>query len=213
MKNRMLLFVFLSAIVFSCKKEGVDEPGRKNISPIVVRNDFYPLTIGSYWVYDFDRILPDGTVEEIDLYDTIRIVGDTVIGADTFAVFSSDVPYPDAVYFRRDDGGEIISHSNSLVCPPHPEYPGEYNSHYGFNGQDTVYHYWEEFYGYVEVKGPIGLHTCIQMTAYHDYYPGYGAGIVADTHYFSTIGELQRSFSYASGIRVVGTLITYRIGS
>jgi hypothetical protein len=54
-------------------------------------------------------------------------------------------------------------------------------------------------------------YSSIQKTIHHKTWPVLGDQTFADTIYYSPIGILQRSYSYVSGGKRVGTLIDYHI--
>ena len=210
------LIVSLSLV--SCRKDDIIEDSTNTITPdyssdiAVVPNDFHPLSVGSYWVYEYDTHNPDGTIIDNNTIDTVKIIGDTLIDGYSYAIFTANIPYNNDIYYRRlSVEGEVKSFFGSLVCPPNNSYTGQYNSHYGKSGEDTTYHYWQEFSGYETISTIFGDYDCIQMTAYHQYWPVLGGDLVADTNYFSSIGMLQKSASYSSGSKLVGTLIGYYI--
>ena len=60
------LLCILTLLIFSCKKEEIEpEVLPQEEIPIetdTISNNYHPLTIGSYWVYEFDNHLPNGTI-------------------------------------------------------------------------------------------------------------------------------------------------------
>jgi hypothetical protein len=104
MKN--LFVVAISIIVFaSCQKDN-----DININPTI---NYLPLDIGNYWVYQEFNIDEDGISTETSKFDSIIIVGDTLINNNTFYVFTKTKMYSDGtekefIDFLRDSSGYIV---------------------------------------------------------------------------------------------------------
>ncbi len=216
MKKSIVLFNILLLGLYSCKKDSTIHPIVPPETPPVnvgtISNIYFPMSIGSFWVYEFDTHQPNGAIIDNNTIDTVKIIGDTLMNEDTYFVFKSNVPTPNAIYYRRINEGEVVSQSGRLICPANNYYSGLYNSHYGFSDRDTAYHYWEEFSVFEGVNTVFGdTFNGIQMTANHNTWPAFGAILTADTNYFSSIGMLQRSYGYLSGIKLIGTLVDYHI--
>ncbi len=212
MSQKYLLFAILVTGIYSCKKEDVET--LNVVTPTEqISNNYFPMTIGSYWVYEFDMHLANGTIVDNNIIDTIMVIGDTLISGESYFVFETNKPSSNIIYYRRiNEIGEVVSQNNQLICPPDNSYSNIYNSHYGFSGLDTTYHYWEEFSGLTEVNNVlVDSYECIQMTAYHQAWPSFGSALIADTNFFSSVGMLQRSYGFLSGSKQVGTLVDYHI--
>lgn len=203
------MLITATLVFTACKKDEVNEP-EDNQETTITTNDYYPITIGSYWVYEFDLHEANGTIQDNNDIDTLKVTGDTVIDGETYFVFHTDQPSPDTEFYRRINDGEVRSSSGALVCPRDNSYSGIYNEFYATQGSDTTYHQWSEFEGYKTVTTSFGsTYDCIQRTIYNEIYQTNDT--VVDTLYFSPIGILQRSASYFSGAKLVGTLIDYHI--
>jgi hypothetical protein len=217
--------IFISALIVlcafsACKKDKVEpvenvncEEKESDSIPIgeEKENMFFPLSIGSYWVYEFHTHNQDGTISNINQIDTVKVLGDSIINGENYATFKSNFPGNNVLSFYRNHNGDIIAKNGYLICPFDSTLIPAYNNHYGKIGNDTTYHYWEEFSGYESVATQFGNFDCIRKSINHNYYPNYGVGLVIDTVYYSPIGILQTSFSYSGGTKTVGTLIDYHI--
>ena len=219
MKNtkttQLLTILILSLITFSaCKKDEAPDAEANEPSPVPANttNDYYPITVGSYWVYEFDFHTPGGTINDNNVIDTLKVIGDTLIDGEIYFVFNTNRPTQNTNYFRRVNQGEIVSETGILICPPDNSYTGVYNSHYDISGTDTTRHTWEEFSGYELVNTTFGpAYGSIQKTIHHKTWPPLGDNTFADTIYYSPIGILQRSYSYFTGAKQVGTLVDYHL--
>jgi len=104
----ILLIIFIS--ILSCKKE--------NPVPISsisdVENSYYPLTVGSYWIYRWIEI-DNETGEMMDFnnrIDSIRVIKDTIIYGNRYAkIYDKNtllsISNPE-IYYQRDSLGYIV---------------------------------------------------------------------------------------------------------
>lgn len=216
MKNlkTLYLFAFLittSITISSCKKEKASD-NETNEEPAITTNEYFPVSVGSYWVYEFKVHQATGEINPNSSFDTLKVIGDTLINGESFFVFNTNKPTQNTNYFRRVHQGEVVSETDNLVCPPDNSYTGVYNSYYDISGADTARHSWEEFSGYEMVNTNFGpAYSSIQKTIHHKMWPSLGGNTFADTIYYSPIGILQRSFSFFSGGKQVGTLVDYHL--
>jgi len=216
MKNLKTLYLFVilittSITISSCKKEKA--PGNEtNEEPAITTNEYFPVSVGSYWVYEFDMHPLNGSVNDYNSIDTLKVIGDTLIDDENYFIFKTDRPAANTIYYRRINQGEVIAPSGDLVCPPDNSYTGIYNDYHAVSGTDTAYYYWEDFTGYETINSSFGsAYSYIQKTVHREYSPSSGGLHTSDTMYYSPIGILQRSYSYFSGGKWVGTLVDYHL--
>lgn len=102
--------------LFSCKKDEIPQ----TCSP-VVNESYFPLTVGSYWVYQWYRVDSLGDETVLNSIDTIRIVGDTIVGVNQYAIFEETNKFetPDIQrYYRRDSLGFLVDIDNNIFFSP-----------------------------------------------------------------------------------------------
>lgn len=85
-----LLCVALPAALFtSCKKDKDEEPapnpGNGNTNTSLTYS--FPMTTGSYWIYQLDKIDSAGNILDAGAIDSVYISGDSVIGSNTYKKF------------------------------------------------------------------------------------------------------------------------------
>lgn len=108
----VFLFTFL---IISCKK--------KDTNPLICNNDsspqntssaYFPLKVGSIWVYESFKIDSIGLETSFDT-DTVRIIDDTLINGHTFSIItgtqSQAQGQPD---FLRDSAGYIVDTQGNI---------------------------------------------------------------------------------------------------
>jgi hypothetical protein len=104
---KILTISFAVLLLFSCKKE---ENTNNNSS-----NFTLPSTIGSYWVYECNNRDTDGNITPMGITDTVRIIGDTVIGGENFVSYEGTIyGAPKSKWFLRDSSGYIIDENGNI---------------------------------------------------------------------------------------------------
>lgn len=200
---------FLFVTMFACKKEQgiVINEG----DDLLLVNAYYPLQTGNYWVYEFRNKLPDGTFTGSAFIDTLIVVGDTLIDNETFSVFHTDRPSQNSVWTFRDSSGYIINTNGIIVLPPAPV--GDiFNAHYGtMSNGDTLYYGYSEYPELADVSTYIGNEECFAHYFTHEIYPAFGGNTTVDTTYYGSFGPVQRSYAFASGPKMFGTLIDHHL--
>ena len=118
MKVFLISFFFLFILsIYSCKKENLSE-----ISYISdVDESYYPLTVGSYWIYKWVKI--DRITGEIESFtnslDTIKVLKDTLISNHVYSVIydNNNLLFPNGsndIYYRRESLGYILDQFNNI---------------------------------------------------------------------------------------------------
>lgn len=109
-------FVFLTAIllVVACKKKKQELPD----VPDNPGNAFVmPSTVGSYWIYHWDEIDSNGVITPQSYIDTIRIIGDTLINNNLFAVYEGTMFGNNKMqWYERDSSGFVMDPNGKVVC-------------------------------------------------------------------------------------------------
>lgn len=202
------IFLLVSIIAFySCNKDLPADPPQDQ-DPIF--NNYYPMSIGNYWVYEYITKDPNGTIIGSPSYDTTKIIGDTLIDSQSYYILSLNKPMNNTRITLRDSSGYIINQNGKINLLPSAN-EAIYNFHFGYIGNDTAYAYWEEFHDALSIETPAGNYTCLGKIAKHELWPTFGSTTSVDSNLFANIGQVQRSYSYMSGAKVIGTLIEYHL--
>jgi len=110
---RLHLYIVLSIIlvsIISCKKENP-----VSISSISdVENSYYPLTVGSYWIYRWVEIDNETgeMINSFNQFDTIKVLKDTIIYHHRYAKISDKQTLLSnniEIYYQRDSFGYIVN--------------------------------------------------------------------------------------------------------
>lgn len=110
MKGLFVIGIILSFT--ACKKETEENHLPTNSSSTV---NYTPMTIGSYWIYDWYVIDSAGNSTPYGISDSVFIVGDTIISGSTFSIQSGTwygVPKPSR--FLRDSVGYLVDETGSI---------------------------------------------------------------------------------------------------
>jgi len=201
-----LVIILLATFLCSCSKT---QTLPQNIDSIP-SNKYYPMSLGNYWVYEFVNKDPDGNIIGSSMLDTTRIVSDTLINNYLFYVFELNRPFPNTRFLRRDSLGYIIDQHGEIKLLPSAN-EALYNFHYGFVGNDTAYYFWEAYVNEISVQSTVGNYDCLARLAYHKMWPIYGGNTTIDSNLYAPIGQVVRSYSYANGSKMLGSLIDYAL--
>lgn len=196
---RNLLLLSLSACVFvACDKDNNDDPDTPPGPGSPTIEDFAPLAIGNYWVYQRYQYDSLGNETVTAFTDSVAVVGDTISSGNTYFILQgtrslvNNQPYRSYVRDSADclvsiSGGTIFSLSGlgevmwEAVIPP--------------NGTLT----WITDPSTVQLSVPAGTWTCYDMyaTAVFPGYPtrvmhrfrGEGIGLVQDETVYLASGS------------------------
>lgn len=207
LKHFFILLVIITLI--SCKKNDDADPNTPQVQDPIT-NDYFPMNIGNYWVYEFQTKDPSGNIVGNTSYDTLKIVSDTVIANETYYVLTTNKPYINSRKTFRDSSGYIIDENGTIKLLPSAN-EAIYNFHYGYIAGDTAYAYWEEFQDNITIQSPTGDYTCLGRFAKHQLWPDFGSNTSVDSNLYAGIGQVTRSYSYFSGSKMYGTLIEYNL--
>ncbi len=98
--------------LWACEKSSDDAT-----PPVVKEPNYFPLTTGSYWVYNTYRIDSLGNEELLRENDTTTVIGDTLINGNTFKIFYGSL-YGSSIkreQYYRDSSDYIVSPYGTIV--------------------------------------------------------------------------------------------------
>ncbi len=102
-------FLLISLILFSCQKDVAIPESHGHggtVTPVV---PFIPLTIGSFWVYNYYQVDTNGSESYMNT-DTVIIIKDSIINEKKYAVFkgSYEQKCNYCFEFKRDSSGYLV---------------------------------------------------------------------------------------------------------
>ena len=74
MKKLMLMLAAMATLVFSCNKDDSNNPSTSDLA-----KNFFPMTTGSIWVYEFYKKTDGEPETKTEFIDSIMVSGDTNI--------------------------------------------------------------------------------------------------------------------------------------
>lgn len=127
--NKLIWLVLPIAIgaslsLASCKKDDVDDevtPSSESCtsdptSSVVPSTNYHPLSIGSYWIYEWVQIDTLGNETPMNQIDTVTVIGDTVINGNTYAELYGTWLSPQPRYwYKRDSAGYLITNFGGAI--------------------------------------------------------------------------------------------------
>lgn len=113
MKKPIFILSFLSLLAFSaCHKD--EETLPEDSLPVIVEN-YLPLTVGNYWIYEEFQIDTNGTATDLGKIDSCYIEKDTLINNKTYFKYCRVAPgYGSSIKFIRDSSHYIVN-SNGII--------------------------------------------------------------------------------------------------
>ena len=209
MKKISLILISCVFFTYACKKN-TDAPSTSVPEPEITINEFFPMNIGNYWVYEFVQKNPSGEIIGNSSYDTLKIVSDTLINNHTYFLFKTNKPSTGTQFLRRDSIGYIVDTQGNVKLIPNAD-EGIYNYDYFFLNGDTAYSYWEEYIDEYQVITEVGGFVSLGRIAKHQLWPSLGGNLTLDSNLYAEIGMIQRSYSFSSGGKMFGSIIDYHL--
>lgn len=113
---RKVFYLLFVLSIFSCKK---DNSLKINPSPEMLKD--VPLTIGSYWVYEYYNVdTVTGMNQNLNMKDSIVIVSDTVLNGKKYVVRMGNVPFSGMntwgiIDIVRDSSGYLVNAQGTVL--------------------------------------------------------------------------------------------------
>ena len=110
MKKYFVFCISTSVLFAACSKDlAIPEPQ-------IIYPNYTPMTVGSYWVYDWYVVDSAGNTQQHPHTDSVYIAGDTIIGTDTFAIRVGTwfLGSPFRQYLRNLNG-DLVTPSGSII--------------------------------------------------------------------------------------------------
>ena len=121
--KRISIFLLLALLIsmFSCNKDEELPPKDDSGETPYQSKGYFPMKVGSYWIYKHYRVKPDGTDTALAAMDSVYISGTKIIRGNTYYVFEQST-YNNMLSYRRDSLGYLVdSAGNVLVSESHFE--------------------------------------------------------------------------------------------
>ena len=112
--KKMILMLVVATVAMACQKnESAPE------TPQIPETNYYPLTTGSYWAYQWYSVSGDTSESELNSRDSIIIIGDTIINQNTYKVFENTIIISNGMdnvsqYYVRDSSGYMVGTNGNI---------------------------------------------------------------------------------------------------
>ena len=212
MKKYFAFCISIPLLLAACSKDlAIPEPQ-------IIYPNYTPMTVGSYWVYDWYKVDASGnTIQQLSETDSVYIAGDTIIGTDTFAIqvgtwFGGAFSPPFRNYLRNLNG-DLVSPSGAIGFSATNYIDTFYIWNPG-NGQTMGYRKMIDIGEIVTV--PVGtfrtLNAAYIVVNLVGTWPCIGIYDIHDNQYAENIGLVRTSFQFVGSCEVFeGRLRTYYI--
>lgn len=119
MKFTFFTFALFSILLISCKKKTVEPIPEMAVCNLPTVNEYYPLKVGSYWIYENVFIDSNGSVSITGWPDTVMVIGDTMINGNLFSIFKgSFFISPNNTFYYRDSSGITVDSYGHIFFNP-----------------------------------------------------------------------------------------------
>ncbi len=208
MRISITLSALFFALFFSCKNDD-DATGGP-----VQQSNYTPLTIGSYWVYDWVREDTLGNQTMMSQVDTMTVVGDTVLNGVEYAVLEGTFLGGPQTKFQRDSIGYLVNSNGAILF--------DSNNSTNLIFSDTIFagpspHVFMEYRmeGVItSVDVPAGIFQCVNYQGtIIPADPNHPHGTrITNQYYAEDIGLVRsRMFFFNSPDYIVSRLVAYHI--
>ena len=138
--KKAIFFLFISVFIFSCRKDKAIPEGIDNGGTVTQVGPDYVTTVGSFWVYDIYKVDSSGNETFFSGNDTVRIIKDSIINGNQYAVYKGHYEgSSNQVFLRRDSFGYFVDEKGEIFCS-------------FSNFTDTFYTYSNPPYSYIIFK-------------------------------------------------------------
>jgi hypothetical protein len=112
MKTKIVVGIYLLVALMACNKEP------NEVKPVAKEPNYFPMTTGSYWIYNTYKIDSLKNEELISENDTTAVIGDTILNGNPYKVFYGKLYGAGGqkyFQFRRDSLGYIVDEYGTVV--------------------------------------------------------------------------------------------------
>lgn len=210
--KRLIVFALIGSIaLISCKKENpVEEP----TVPKETVLDYFPLTIGNYWVYESFHCDSNEITCESNSIDTNWVTKDTLINGNTFyKIEGRRVFWKDPVFFR--DSGDYIVDEKGKVVFTHLNTQDVFNYETVLNpANDTIFYWYFKLKNkFEDVSVQAGEFECLNFQgSLFRIYDDFETEHFLRNNYSKNVGLVEQKSLFATSLHVVKReLVGYHI--
>ena len=196
--KRIIFLILILAIGFSsCKK---DDPNPEP-DPIPQDSvlDYFPLSVGNYWVYERSNCDSTWTDCHTLKNDTIRITKDTLISNQKYFKIESTNPLNYYVPSFLRDSLDYIVNNNGEIIMSHTDFDTKFGEKY-IVSQDTIYHWYVQMQEeYFDIQVPAGTFNCLEKRlSFFRHQENFEHEFNTHVYYAKGIGPVYYNWMYAS---------------
>ena len=199
MNKRFVFGLFLALTLTACEKDVAILKDPTNPTPSTTTN-YTPLTVGSYWVYDWYAVDSSGNSTLLNITDSVYISADTIIGTDTYAIMEGTwFGFPPTRSFLRDSNGDLVNPGGGISFSATNYTDTLYHWNSG-NGNETGYLKMDDIGEMVTVPAGTFRTLNAKYTVVNNVgtWPCFGKFDVHDNQYADNVGKVRSSFQFTS---------------
>lgn len=187
MKKVMFACGVISILFVACKKKELEIQAENQNQDTTYE---FPTSEGSYWIYQWSEVDSTGVETALNQYDSLFVIGDSVINGNTYAVYRSvNFSGFENIYLQRDSSGFIVDNHGNVSFTYM-----DFDVIYSQGSEPGLWDYYSQYLsGPFTISLPIG--TFQTIAAEHFIYSQNGSPI-------NSCGDMEQSFKtyYASGV-------------
>lgn len=116
--KKIAILGLMTLALYSCKKQE-DTTLEVECEPEVTVNDYMPMAIGNYWVYEHVEIDSNNNEKKIGIVDSIKITRKEKLRGKEYYVFEGTnrpyTSYKSVVYMLRDSSGYLVNSEGNVL--------------------------------------------------------------------------------------------------
>ncbi len=219
MKQLTLFSIALSlGLITSCKKKKEDPQTIPPI-PVVATQNFVPLKVGNYWIYNVYSIQPSGQ-ETFTQVDSVYISGDSIVNNTSYFILENAAATspPSSILLRQQNSDIMIP--NGTYYYKNNDFTTVFYDHFFMSSgpatSDTMYREIRKMAdNHLQVTVPAGTYSTITYQYLYKIWPTYKQ--CCDTLYWNrrfaeNVGVVQETTAmFLSGLHMERRLVRYHL--
>lgn len=215
MRNLFFFSLVLLAF-FSCKKDDTNDNDNQN-NPTY--DNYFPLKIGNYWVYQYNKLDTNGNETLLQIIDSNWVDRDTIINNHTyFIIGGSSFGYtnPDGInYMIRDSNGHFVNQYGQILLSA-TNFSTKFNLNSIYTGTDTLVDLYDQMFKTTNlVNVPAGDFNVINKRTtitYRQKVPGVDSIRYSHSYFSKNVGNIYSTILFYSNPTIYEKkLLRYKI--
>lgn len=212
MRNLFFLSMFL-LVFFSCKKDESDDTSQNNQT----YDNYFPLKIGNYWVYQYNKLDSNGITSPVEMVDSIAVDRDTIIQSKSYFILAGINlgATNNNIEIVRDSNGYWVNQDGYIYLTA-KNFTSKFNIRSIYAGQDTLLDLYDQMEKINEVIDvPAGNFNVINKkttVTYRNKIPGVDSVRYSHSYFSKNVGNIYSMVLFYSNPTIYEKkLLRYKI--